>query len=73
MSWQAAEVGEDRAQAHVALARCSSTVALALEGDPIVKIRNKDRHPGNEQWGNIFDPFSPWRVVSLCAHPDFGK
>lgn len=52
------------------ISRCSSVVALSLAGEPISKIRYRGRRP-DKKIGDVYDPFAPWRVLSIQAHPDW--
>ena len=72
MKWQRADEELGGSETHVPVSRCSSIVALALEGKPISKIRHKGRrNPLGRREGEIFDPFSPWHCLSIQAYPDW--
>ena len=68
--WQHSEEHLSDTKSHIPITRCSSTVALSLEGPPISKVRNKGR-AAKRITGDVFDPFAPWRVVSVQAYPDW--
>ena len=72
MKWQRADEELGGSETHVPVSRCSSIVALALEAKPVSKIRHKGRRNllGRRE-GDIYDPFSPWHVLSLQAYPDW--
>ncbi|KAF1984063.1 hypothetical protein K402DRAFT_359858 [Aulographum hederae CBS 113979] len=57
---------------HIPITRCGSVVALSLEGPPMGKVRNKDRRI-QKKYGYVYDPFSPWRVLSMQAYPDWNS
>ena len=72
MKWQRADEELGGSETHVPVTRCSSIVALALEGKPVSKIRHKGRrNPLGKREGEIFDPFSPWHCLSIQAYPDW--
>ena len=70
MTWQEADEELGESEIHVPISRCSSVVALSLGGDPISKIRNKGRRP-DRKIGDVYDPFAPWRMLSIQAYPDW--
>ena len=72
MKWQRAD---ERAyigamEGHVPISRCCSVVALWLGGEPVSKIRNRDRRISRKV-GDVYDPFGPWHVLSIQAYPDW--
>ncbi|KAL8636941.1 MAG: hypothetical protein Q9228_005731, partial [Teloschistes exilis] len=69
MSWQLSDQ-DDSSETHVPLTRCSSVVALSLSGPPARQVKNKARR-ADRKTGNIFDPFAPWRVLSIQVYPDW--
>lgn len=72
MIWQKADEELGGSETHVPVSRCSSIVALALEAKPVTKIRHKGRrNPLGRREGEVFDPFSPWHVLSMQAYPDW--
>ena len=70
MSWQKSDEEGGASDTHVAVSRCSSVVALSLEGQPARPIKNKARR-AEQTMGNLYDPFSPWRVLSIQVYPDW--
>jgi len=68
MPWQRADLLKG-STTHFPLSRCSAVVALLLEGNPIGKVQSRDRRHENKT-GDVFDLFSPWRVLNLQAYPD---
>ena len=71
MKWQQADEDLAESDTHIPVSRCSSVIGLSLEGEPISRPRRKGRrHQTGRRDGEIFDPFSPWRVVSMQAYPD---
>ena len=72
MKWQRADEELGGSETHVPVSRCSSIIALSLEAKPVSKIRHKGRrNPLGRREGELFDPFSPWHVLSLQAYPDW--
>ncbi|KAI4242519.1 MAG: hypothetical protein LQ352_007220 [Teloschistes flavicans] len=69
MSWQRSDE-DDSTETHVPLSRCSSVIALSLSGPPARQVKNKARR-AERKTGNIFDPFAPWRVLSIQSYPDW--
>lgn len=72
MKWQRAD---ERAyigamEGHIPISRCCSVVALWLGGEPVSKIRNRNRRISRKV-GDVYDPFSPWHVLSMQAYPDW--
>ena len=72
MKWQRAEERADvgAVEGHVPICRCGSLVALWLGGEPVSKIRNRNRRISRKV-GDVYDPFSPWHVLGLQAYPDW--
>lgn len=70
MTWQEADTELGESEIHVPISRCSSVIALSLGGEPISKIRNKVRKP-DRKFGDVYDPFAPWRMLSIQAYPDW--
>lgn len=70
MEWQMAAGQEDRKPGHIQISRCSSVVALHLNGRKIRDVRNPERSARNEK-GAVFDPFSPWQVLNVQCYPDY--
>ncbi len=72
MKWQRADERADigAMEGHVPISRCSSVVALWLGGESVSKIRNRNRRI-SRKLGDVYDPFSPWHVLSVQAYPDW--
>lgn len=71
MPWQRSDMnGDGKDTAHVPITRCSAMVALAFEGEPLGRVKNKDRR-SSRRIGYTYDPFSPWRVLAIQAYPDW--
>ena len=71
MKWQQSDEDLAETDTHIPVSRCSSVIGLSLEGEPVSRVRHKGRrHPLGRKEGDIFDPFSPWHVVSMQAYPD---
>ena len=72
MKWQQSDEDLAESDTHIPISRCSSVIGLSLEGEPVSRLRHKGRrHPLGRKEGEIFDPFSPWHVVSMQAYPDW--
>lgn len=70
MSWQKSDlVGGEINRTHIPISRCSSVVALSLEGPPMGHVKNKKRR-AQKRYGDVFDPFAPWRILNVQCHPD---
>ncbi|KAI9653280.1 MAG: hypothetical protein M1831_006115 [Alyxoria varia] len=69
MSWQMADRTDTNSESLVPISRCSSVIALSLEGERMGRVRNRDRKI-DKRYGDIYDPFSPWRVLNIQAYPD---
>ena len=70
MKWQRADENILEAEQHIPVSRCSSVIALSFEDKPIGQIRNKARRQ-QRKYGDVYDPFSPWHVLSMKAYPDW--
>jgi len=70
MHWQKFDGNKAASSTHIPLTRCSAAVALSFEGDHSGMIRNKDRRI-DRKYGQVYDPFSPWRVLIIQAYPDW--
>lgn len=72
MKWQRADERADVGvmEGHVPISRCCSVVALWLGGEPVSKIRNRNRRI-SRKIGDVYDPFGPWHLLSLQAYPDW--
>ena len=72
MKWQLSDEELVGSNTHIPISRCASVIALSLSGEPVSRLRHKGRrHPLGRKEGEIFDPFSPWHVVSMQAYPDW--
>lgn len=70
-AWQRSDEKEDgTTETHVPVTRCSSYTALSLSGPPARTVKNKARR-AEQKTGYIFDPFAPWRVLSIQYYPDW--
>ncbi|KAL9026157.1 MAG: hypothetical protein Q9196_005132 [Gyalolechia fulgens] len=70
-AWQRAdEKGGGTTETHIPVTRCSSYTALSLSGPPARTVKNKARR-AEQKMGYIFDPFAPWRVLSIQYYPDW--
>lgn len=70
-SWQRSDEKDNGAtETHVPVTRCSSYVALSLSGPPARTVKNKARR-AEQKTGYIFDPFAPWRVLSIQYYADW--
>ncbi|KAB8345867.1 hypothetical protein FH972_022922 [Carpinus fangiana] len=70
MSWQHFDKERDFGQTHIPISRCGSVIVLAFEGPPMSRVKNRDRRV-SRRYGDVYDPFSPWRVLSIQAYPDW--
>lgn len=70
MAWQFADRQEDRNPHHIPITRCSSVVALSLGGKPIKMVKNRARR-AKSNYGFVYDPFAPWKVLNLQCYPDW--
>lgn len=71
MRWQKADEKLDETEEHIPVSRCASVIGLQLVGDPIDKVNRRVRRRARKEEGHIYDPFSPWRVLSIQAYPDW--
>ncbi|KAK4695499.1 hypothetical protein P7C71_g2261, partial [Lecanoromycetidae sp. Uapishka_2] len=72
MKWQRADEEPGESESHIPITRCASVVGLSLEGRPLKKIKHRGRRSDiYRKEGEIFDPFSPWHVLSITAYPDW--
>ena len=71
MSWQRQDKELGQTDTHVPVSRCASVIALSFEGEPVQKIRHRGRRNQVRKEGDIYDPFSPWHVLSITAYPDW--
>jgi hypothetical protein len=70
MQWQIAAGQEDRKPGHISITRCSSVIALVLNGPKIKDVKNPYRRKARDK-GPVFDPFSSWQVLNIQCYPDF--
>ena len=71
MRWQKADEQLDETEEHIPVSRCASVIGLQLVGDPIDKVNRRVRRRAKKEEGHVYDPFSPWRVLSIQAYPDW--
>ncbi|KAL8645428.1 MAG: hypothetical protein Q9210_006713 [Variospora velana] len=69
-TWQKSDEEGGSSQSQVPLSRCSSVIALSLSGPPARHVKYKARR-AEQKLGYIFDPFAPWRVLSIQSYPDW--
>lgn len=69
-TWQQSDEELNSSDTHIPITRCSSIVALHLSGDPISSVKNRARQRTTDI-GNVYDPFAPWRVLSIQCFPDW--
>ena len=70
MSWQHADEDLHSVEGHIPVSRCSSVIALQLASEPTTKVRNRGRRV-KRIFGDVYDPFAPWRVLSMQCYPDW--
>ena len=70
MDWQNSDVGQEMTDTHLPVSRCSSVVALYLGSPPTSRVRNRARRI-NRVYGDVYDPFAPWKILSIQAYPDW--
>jgi hypothetical protein len=68
--WQQSDKDLRVSESHIPITRCSSTIALSLTGKPTATVKNRARRAKTEV-GQVYDPFSPWRVLSVQCFPDW--
>lgn len=68
--WQKSDNDLTSNQDHIPLSTCSSIVALSLSGPPINTLKRRSRK-AKTIIGQIYDPFAPWRVLSIQCFPDW--
>lgn len=72
MTWQRVDEELGGSEIHIPITRCASVVALSLEGRPLKRIKHRGRRSDvYRKEGEIFDPFSPWHVMSITAYPEW--
>lgn len=70
MPWQSSDKDLRNTKTHIPVSSCSSIVALSLSGKPSTTLRNRSRR-AKATVGHVFDPFAPWRVLSVQCYPDW--
>jgi CorA-like Mg2+ transporter protein len=70
MPWQSCDKDLRSTKTHIPITSCSSVVALSLCGKPSTTLRNRSRR-AKATVGHVFDPFAPWRVLSVQCFPDW--
>jgi hypothetical protein len=70
MTWQPSGEDSENIDDNIPLTRCSAIVALSLSGPPMRTIFNKARRKKRDT-GHVYDPFAPWRVLSIQCFPDW--
>lgn len=68
--WQSADLELRSSETHIPISDCSAVVALSLSGKPVETVRSKSRRAA-QKVGQIYDPFAPWRVLSIQCFPDW--
>jgi hypothetical protein len=68
-AWQTSDSDLTLSRDHIPISACSSIVALSLSGKPTNTLKRRCRK-ANTIVGQIFDPFAPWRVLSIQCFPD---
>lgn len=68
MPWQLSGTKRSDADRSPQISVCSSVVALSLEGSYMATIKKRS---DSAALGHVFDPFSPWRVLSIQCFPDW--
>lgn len=74
MDWQDVDKEADSPTKDARIVKGSSVVALSLSGEPIATVKNRSRKPwpdGATDLGQVFDPYSPWRVLSIHYLPNW--
>ena len=69
-AWQKSDDDRTSNTGHIPISTCSSIVALSLSGTPTNTLRRRSRK-AKTIVGQIFDPFAPWRVLSIQCFPDW--
>ena len=70
MPWQSSDKDLRNTKTHIPISSCSSIVALSLSGKPSTTLKNRSRRK-KATVGHVFDPFAPWRVLSVQCYPDW--
>lgn len=69
-AWQYSDDDLSLSKDHIPISMCSSVVALSLSGKPTNTLRRRSRK-AKTVVGQIYDPFAPWRVLSIQCFPDW--
>jgi hypothetical protein len=69
-AWQISDDDLTSNREHIPISTCSSIVALSLSGKPTNTLRRRSRR-AKTIVGQIYDPFAPWRVLSIQCFPDW--
>ncbi|EHY60998.1 hypothetical protein HRR83_000753 [Exophiala dermatitidis] len=72
LPWQNHDDDLEPQEGHIPLSSCSSVVALSLAGRPSHTLRRNSRKRKSIV-GHIYDPFSPWHVLSIQCFPDWNS
>lgn len=70
MPWQSSDKDLRNTKTHIPISSCSSIVGLSLSGKPSTTLKNRSRR-AKATVGHVFDPFAPWRVLSIQCYPDW--
>lgn len=68
--WQKSDHNLESSREHIPITTCSSIVALSLSGNAANTLRRRSRR-AKTVVGQIFDPFAPWRLLSMQCFPDW--
>lgn len=71
MTWQKADEELAETEGHIPVSRCASVIGLHLASDPINKVGRRVRRRAKKEEGYVYDPFAPWRVLSIQCYPDW--
>jgi len=71
MRWQKADEELAETEGHIPVSRCASVIGLHLASDPINKVARRVRRRAKKEEGHVYDPFAPWRVLSIQCYPDW--
>lgn len=71
MRWQRSDEERTETEDHIPVSRCASVIALQLASKPIGKVYRRVRRKAKKEEGAVYDPFAPWRVLSIQCYPDW--
>lgn len=71
LRWQNHDDDLEETKDNIPISTCSSVVALSLSGFNYQTLRRHSRKSKNPIVGRLYDPFSPWHVLSLQCYPDW--